>query len=173
MELCFQSRVLRSLGIAIFLFMTGRLTAQTALAITSAAAGTDRVTLELSLDSSSGIAPAALQWTFEYPPSAIRSITIQDGPALAAAGKTALCSGVASPVTCIAVGSNRELVPDGVVAMVTVVLDPGESTPAIEITDAMGVSAAGYEIPIVATSGTIIRSAHGGFRSPFRLRVTR
>ena len=67
-------------GAAMLPFLICGLPAQTnSLALSSAAAeagGT--VTLELSLHSS-GSRPVALQWTFQYPPSDINSIGVDDG----------------------------------------------------------------------------------------------
>jgi hypothetical protein len=138
-------------------FLIGGLYAQTTLVLSSATTTTEGASLELSLDSSSGVAPAAIQWTFQYPPSGIRSVEVVDGPVLEPVGKTVVCTGNAGAFTCMAVGFNAEPVPDGVVARVNIALDPIDSATTIDIVDALGVSAAGDPIEIVATGGTVTR----------------
>ena len=172
MNTCLNAAFRKLLGAALLLFLTSGLEAQTAILISSAMARAERIRMELSLDSSSGVSPAALQWTMHYP-STIRSITILDAPALTEAGKTVVCSGVASPITCIAVGLNDQPIPDRVVAMVNVLLNENADSATIDITDALGVSAAGYPIPVGAIKGTVSRGTRNGVRFPFRQRVPR
>jgi hypothetical protein len=141
--------------LAIIPFLIGGLHAQTTLALSPAAEG---ASLELALNSTSGVIPAAIQWIIQYPAAAIQSITVEDGPALTSAGKTVICAGDAGVFNCMVVGFNGELIPDGVIARVTVRLAADESAAAITITDALGVSAAGHPIPIDAKSGSVTRA---------------
>jgi hypothetical protein len=140
------------------LLVIGGVNAQTTLGLSSATATPDAATLELSLDSASGVTPAAIQWTIQYSPRAVRSLTVESDPLLASAGKAVVCAGDAAAYTCLAIGLNADLIPDGVVARITAVLAPGASAATITVTDALGVSAAGYAIPITALSGTITAS---------------
>lgn len=137
--------------------LIGGLYAQTTLVLSSATTTTEGASLELSLDSSSGVAPTAIQWTFQYPSSGIRSVEVVDGPVLEPVGKTVVCAGDAGAFTCMAVGFNAEPIPDGVVAMVNVALDPIDSASNINIVNALAVSAVGDPIAIAATGGMITR----------------
>lgn len=152
-----KTAICRSGWLAMIPFLTGGLYAQTTLVLSSATTTTESASLELSLDSSSGVTPAAIQWTFQYPSTSIRSIDIVDGPVLGPAGKTVVCAGDASAFTCMAIGLDAELIPDGVIATVNVALEPIDSTTAINIVDALGVSAPGDPIAIAATGGTVAR----------------
>src|SRR5580700_4667685 len=49
--------------------------------------------LDLSLFSPQGKGPAAVQWTFQFASSSVQNLTVDDGPALTSAGKTAICAG--------------------------------------------------------------------------------
>ena len=169
MPICFQAGWKLRLCLPLLPFLMPVLNAQTTLVLSSATATSlESASLELSLDSSDGVTPAAVQWTFQYPAAAIRSITVEDGPALVAAGKTVLCGGDASAYTCLAVGLNAELIPDGVVAKVIVELAPDENGGTLAFTDAIGVSAAGHPIPIYTKNGNVTRPA--GDRRPLPLR---
>jgi hypothetical protein len=138
------------------IFMISGLNAQTTLAFSSPIAARDAVTLELSLNSSSGVTPAAIQWTLQYPPAAFRSIIVEDGPILASSGKTIVCAGDATAYTCLVVGYNAEMIPDGVVARITVALAGSADTATITVSDSLGVSAGGDPIPIIATSVNVL-----------------
>ncbi len=113
---------------------------------TIAASGT--ATLDLLLYSARGSEPATVQWTFQYPSSSIQALTVDDGPALTSAGKTAMCSGDASAYNCLAVGTNTKAIGSGIIAKLTAVLAPGATTADILIKSPLGASAAGYLIPV-------------------------
>jgi hypothetical protein len=132
------------------------LNAQICLTLSSAASTPgESASLELSLDSSRETAPAALQWTLQYPPSAIRSLTVDDGPALTAASKTVMCTPNAAGYTCLAVGANARSIANGVIAKITAVLAPDTATAVIQVVNPLAASADGYFIPIVGRSGDI------------------
>ena len=125
------------------------LNAQTCLVLSPATIAADgTASMDLSLYSSSVEPPAAIQWTFRYPASSISSLTVDDGPMLTSAEKTAICAGDAAAYKCLAVGANAKTITNGVIAKVTAVLAPGASTATIQITNTLGASAAGYVIPI-------------------------
>lgn len=147
--------------VPLILWMAGGASAQTAtlsLSSASVAAGGTAV-LTLALDASAGVAPAAIQWTLQFPASAIGSVTVEDGPVPAAAGKTIICKSDAPAYTCLAAGLNAETMADGVVAFVTALLPPGVSEAVILVNDALGVSAGGDPIPITAAAGTVTIAA--------------
>jgi hypothetical protein len=128
---------------------TGGLAAQSCLVLSPASVSSGGVALlNLSLYSSPGTAPAAVQWTFQYASSDIHSLAVDDGPVLTSAGKTVMCSGNADAYNCLAVGFNSNAIASGVIAKVTAVLAPGATTPAISIARSLASSAAGNLIPI-------------------------
>jgi hypothetical protein len=133
------------------LLWTSGLAAETCLELSPATISPDgNASLRLSLYSSPGAAPAAVQWTFQYASSNIRSLTVDDGPMLTSAGKTAMCAGNAAAYNCLAVGANSNTIASGVIAMVTAVLARGASAAAISMANSQAASAAGYAIPISA-----------------------
>jgi hypothetical protein len=145
------------------LLMTSGLAAQTCLVLSPATTSPDGAqSMNLSLYSSPGTPPAAVQWTFEYASSNIRSLTVDDGPMLTAAGKMTMCAGSAAAYKCLAVGVNTNTIPSGVIAKVTAVLAPGASAAAISISNFLAASAAGNLIPsstkIVSATGVNISS---------------
>ena len=106
------------------------------------------VTLELSLFSLPGKAPAAVQWTLQYTSSNITKLIVDDGPALALARKTALCSGNANAYNCLVAGSNANAIGNGIVAKLTVGLVAGTAAAPISIYSPLGVSGEGYFVPV-------------------------
>jgi hypothetical protein len=135
---------------------TSGLSAQTCLVLSPATITTDHTAwLDLALYSSPGSAPAAVQWTFQYRSSNISSLTVDDGPMLTSAGKTAVCSGNAAAYNCLAVGHNTKTIANGVIAKVTAVLAPGATTAPVQITNPRAVSASGDRIPISWRTGPI------------------
>jgi hypothetical protein len=146
-------------GAALLPFLICGLQAQTnSLTLSSAAAESGgAVTLDLSLHSL-GARPVALQWTFQYPPSDISSIGVDDGPMITSTGKTVMCTGDATAYKCLIVGGNAKAIANGVVARVTAVLAPGIKETTIALRDALGTSANGTGIPISAVAGTITSS---------------
>jgi len=129
---------------------TGGLNAQTCLML-SPAAFTQRgtVVMDLTLYSARGAEPAAIQWTFQAP-SSITSLTVDDGPTLTSAGKTAICSGEASAYRCMAVGASAKTIANGVIAKLTAAFGFDGAIPTINIVDAIGASASGRPVPILA-----------------------
>jgi hypothetical protein len=107
--------------------------------------------LDLSLDAPSD-KPAALQWSFQYAQSVISSITVGDGPAIGAAGKTVVCAPNPSGYACVAEGLNANTLSSGVVARVTAVLAPGAINPSIQVLNPLAATREGYFMPISASS---------------------
>lgn len=131
------------------LLWPGGLSAQACLVLSPAnidSAGA--MSLTLSLYSSRRPAPAAVQWTFRYSSSTIQGLTVDDGPALTSAGKTAICDGDAAGYHCLALGANTNTIANGVIAKVVAVLAPGLTTAPIQIVDTLGASSEGYVLPI-------------------------
>lgn len=124
------------------------LNAQTYLMLSQPAITTDgTVLLDLSLFSSPGTEPAAIQWTFQYS-SNVSSVTVEDGPGLTLVGKTTICAGDKAAYNCLAVGANTKTIANGVIAKVTAILVPDASTATILISNSLGASSTGYLIPV-------------------------
>lgn len=125
--------------------------AQTCLIVSSAANSSNNHTalLDLAL-SRGGSSPAAVQWTFQYAPSGIRSLSVDDGPGLNAVEKTTTCAGDAATHNCLVAGRNTKTFRNGVIAKVTAWLSFDIRTAAIQITNPYAASADGLRIPIVA-----------------------
>jgi hypothetical protein len=104
---------------------------------------------QLLLNSSSA-SPSALQWTFRYSPAAIRSITVDDGPSLLAAGKTVTCAGTSPAYKCLAIGNNSSTIGAGVIAKVTAALTSAGSLPLLQLCAPVAASPGGDSIPISA-----------------------
>src|SRR4051794_27262442 len=103
----------------------GMLLAQSALTLSSSSASGGSASLALSLVSAGGAQPAALQWTLNYAPADVLSISAVAGAAAVAAGKSITCASSASSYTCILAGNNANVIADGVVANIAVTLTPG------------------------------------------------
>jgi len=138
----------------VILWISG-LSAQTCLVLSPATISPNHTALlDLSLYSSPGPAPAAIQWTFQYASSGISSLTLDDGPALTAAGKTAFCAGNAAAYNCLAIGLNTKTIANGIIAKVTAMLAPG-ATASIQIANPRGSSVSGNLIPMTARVLTV------------------
>jgi hypothetical protein len=155
----------------LLLFIPG-LNAQICLTLSTAAAPSGTVSLELSLNSSaSDPPPAALQWTLQFPASTIRSLTVDDGPSVTAAGKTVICAPNANGYTCLAVGGNLNTIGNGVIAKITAALAPDATAATIQVVNPLAASPEGYFIPIAARGGTITTanvSSDRRLRPPFK-----
>jgi len=146
-RVCMVGSALRSVALLGLLAVVSP--AQTCLVLSQPVIAADgTATMDLSLQSTGKLEPAGLQWTLQYLSSSVTRLTVEDGPKLTEAGKTAVCSGDGSGFTCLAVGANRKTIPNGVIAVLRATLASGATTPAITIKDAMGVAVDGFLIPI-------------------------
>ena len=144
--------------LCLILILASGLRAQLCLNLPTAAVapGESSVSMDFSLDSSADAPlPASLQWTLQYPQSAIRSLTVDDGPAVTASGKTVMCNANADGYNCLAVGSNTKTISKGVIAKITVVLAPEAASATIQVLNPFAASPEGYFIPITTRVGTI------------------
>ena len=124
--------------------------------------------MELSLFSERGSEPAAFQWTFQYDASNVVTLTVEDGPLLASAGKTTMCAGGAAAYTCMIAGANRKTIANGTIAKVTVTLGPAAPRPNILVKSPMGASSMGYLIQ-AASKVRVDAGAEGSFSCGPRL----
>lgn len=156
----------RSLQIALIALLAahGAAFGQIALGLSSASAAPgSTVTLNVSLSSAAGSAPAGLQWTFTYSDALVATVSAQAGPAAVSAGKSISCSGAPGAYQCLIWGMNTSPIPNGVVATITLgVSGAASGTAALQLDSAVGASAAGSSVPATATGGalTILSSAN-------------
>ena len=140
----------------LFALLIPGLKAQICLTLSTATAPSGTASLELSLNSSaSDPTPAALQWNLQFPSSAIRSLAVDDGPSVTAAGKTVICAPNANGYTCLAVGGNLNTIGNGVIAKITAALAPDAAAATIQVVNPLAASPEGYFIPIAARGGII------------------
>ena len=146
------------------LFWVTGIHAQTCLVLSHPVLGSSGTAkFDLSLRSVPGGRPAALQWAFQYSSSNIAALTVDDGPALAPAGKTTFCAGNSDSFNCLAVGLNANTIGDGIIAKVTATLAPGVDSANLMIKFAMGASPEGYLVSVIAISGA---AAYASCRPP-------
>jgi hypothetical protein len=149
-------------GVLLGLFLCTALCAQSCLVLSPATIGSDgTATFELSLYSPQGSPPASVQWTLHYSTAQISRLSVDDGPRLAPAGKTTFCNTAPSGFKCQAVGTNRNTIGNGPIALITAVLTPGTTKVDISMTDTMGASPQGYFVAISSQVMQTIRTAIG------------
>jgi hypothetical protein len=138
------------------LFFGNAASAQSSLTLSSATATAgSSVALPLSLVSTPGSEPAALQWTLEYPSASVASVSVTPGEAALAADKSVSCAGDAAAYICIVSGLNGNTIGNGTVAIVSVVLTQDAITGGIGVSNALGASPAGDPLVISPTGGTV------------------
>jgi len=99
---------------------------QVALSLGSASAIRGKsVSLDLTLATSGGAQPTALQWTMAYPASAVSSVSVTPGAAATAASKHVTCSSGTGKTMCIVFGVGDDTVGNGVLATATLNLATG------------------------------------------------
>jgi len=149
------------IGLLLFVLALGSVHAQTLNLNSASAVKGGTVSLNLSMNASSGSAVASLGWTLSYPPSDITSFNIVAGPALTAASKTLNCISTTGSLTCIASGMDTTTIGTGVVAVVTVTLALGTSntSDSISISNLMGAYPDGTLASVTGTGGIITLSS--------------
>ena len=129
---------------------------QSTLTLSSATApygGT--ASLTLSLASTAGNQPAALQWTLSYPSASTSTLLVNASPAVVAAGKSITCNAVSGGYACIAFGMNANAIPDGAVATVSVGLGSATVPVAVNLSGGVGATPTGDVIPVTGVGGTV------------------
>ncbi|HYW41807.1 MAG TPA: hypothetical protein VE959_03050 [Bryobacteraceae bacterium] len=105
----------------------------------------------LTLNSSTGTPPAALQWDV-IAPSGVTVTTEAAGAAAVAGGKTLSCSGV----RCLAWGLNSNAIPDGTVAVLSVSLSSAASgSLSVQLANVFAASPGGSSVAIQGQAGAI------------------
>jgi hypothetical protein len=146
-----RHHIMKSLRFCGILLSVSGVNAQTCLVLSPPVIATNgTVSLNLSLYSSPGKAPAAVQWTFQFASSGVKNLTVDDGPGLISAGKTAMCFGDAAAYNCMAAGMNAKTIANGIIAKLSAEIAPGSATAIILIKSAIGASSEGYVIPVIS-----------------------
>jgi hypothetical protein len=133
-----------------------------ALSSGTASPGTS-VSLALTLTSSGGTPPSAVEWTFSYSASDFTSVSVSIAGTAVAAGKVADCAaGASGRYTCLIYGMNSTAIADGKIATATftVSASTSNSTSVINVVNASSSSGSGGAIAITGQSGSVTIS-HG------------
>lgn len=132
------------------------------LSLSSGNATSGSATLTLSLTSSAGYEPAALEWEFSYPSGNVASVSAAAGTPLTAAGKTLSCyqDPVAGLFACVAAGTNSNIIANGAVASITFTMTSLASGTSVGLT-AIGSDGAGGVLNMAPTGGTITGAGSG------------
>jgi uncharacterized protein (TIGR03437 family) len=120
------------------------------------------ISLDLTLNA--GPTPIAdLQWTLNYVPADLASVTVAVGPAGTSAGKMVSCGDAAGAIQCLLVGLNQTSIPSGVVAHVTARIIQGtpSAISVIGLSDTLGASVAADAVPIGTQGSTLTISQPG------------
>ena len=122
------------------------------LSLSQSAGSPGSITLNLSLKTGSGQQPAGVQWTLSYSSADFTGIQVIAGPSATAAAKTVTCAGTSAAYKCLVAGDNDNVIPDGVLAIVSLTVSPGtpDTSSFVQLENAMGASPAGTLIPISA-----------------------
>jgi hypothetical protein len=115
------------------------------------------VTLDLSMDTSSGPAPSSVQWTLTYPATDFSSAAVTPAAAALGAGKSLSCTSVAGSSTCVLWGENNTAVTNGDVASIALVISPStqDTTSQVQISVPMAADSSGFPLMTAATGGTV------------------
>ena len=118
---------------------------------TAASPGT--VLLDVSLQSNSGQQPAGVQFTLSYSATDFTAIQVTAAQSTTAAGKSVDCFGNSSAYNCIVTGVNKNTIPDGVLAVVSLAISSttSDTTSFVQLQNPLAVSLAGTAIPISGT----------------------
>jgi len=113
------------------------------------------VTLSVSVPD--GTQPAGLNWTLQYPPSAIENLVVKAGPATIAAKKTLQCRSVSGTTKCVVFGLNRNTLASGTLATISFTAreGAGNSQPGIQVADVVVANLSGSPIRCVASNRSV------------------
>jgi hypothetical protein len=124
------------------------------LVLSPGAVSGSSASLNLTL-TSAGTQPAGIQWTLTYPSASILSVTGSAAVSATTAGKAISCAAATGTYTCLLVGLNSAVIPDGVVATLNVTLAAGISSATIGLTNTLGATAGGQSLVFTGTGITV------------------
>lgn len=116
------------------------------------------VSLPLSLSTSAGATPAALQWTLTYSATDFSGVTVTLGSSGASAGKSLACySPSAGRVACILSGMNKSVIPNGSVATAAFAVSrtTGSTSSTIQVSAPGASSPDGWSIGATSMGATV------------------
>ena len=115
------------------------------------------MSLTVSLTSTGGVQPAAIQWTMGYSTSSVTSVSVAAGSSLTAAGKSIMCSPNATGTICVAYGMNSNAISNGILATSTFQIAPGISVTSlpVQMTAVSASTSPGLPITGAGVGGTI------------------
>lgn len=113
--------------------------------------------VNLSMTTSGGALPVAVEWTMTYSVADVSVISASVAGTAVTAGKSIACTYGIGTATCIVYGMNQAVIGDGVVAQLAVTLTStttASSTPLV-ISSPLASDGSGYSIPATASGSTI------------------
>jgi hypothetical protein len=112
------------------------------------------LSVSISIAKQSGVAPAGLQWTLNYPASDLQLQQSAAGSAATAAGKTLNCSVTSGSTGCVLSGLNANTIADGVVASFTFKVPSGVSVTSTNAVVAQVTAVSAIGDPVAYLGGT-------------------
>jgi len=127
------------------------------LSLSPASGSSGIISLNLSLRSSGGQPPAAIQWTLAFSSDDFSAIQATAGPSATAAGKSVSCAGTSAAYTCVVVGLNANTIPDGVLAVISLTVSAStmDTRSFVQLENPVAATPSGASIPISA-AGTAV-----------------
>lgn len=157
-QLLKNRELFRTAVLCLPVLLAGSALGQTSLTLSSASlVQGSRTSLSLSLASTSGSRPAALQWVLMFPPTDVTAISAVVGISGKQAGKTVACQPGAGSYVCLLSGLNNTVLPDGVIAVVNVTTSSTASIVPIGVINAMGSTSDGLAMTVSGLAGTVTR----------------
>ena len=154
-----RARRLESTGLLLLSVIASPALAQQATVSVSSASSVPggTVSLNVSLASTGGAQPAAVQWTMSYSTSSVTSVSVTAGSSLTAAGKSVTCAPNATGTICVAYGMNLNAISDGILATATFQITPGTlvTSVSVQMTAVLASTAPGLPITGAGVGGTI------------------
>jgi trimeric autotransporter adhesin len=149
---------LRLVGVA-FMLLTVRVSslAQVSVNIASSSASAGGfASVNISLNSSPGIAPVVIEWTLNYSSSDLLGMNLQAATAATSADKELSCASSTGSVTCIVWAMNENVIANGVLATANFrVSSQAAASSALKITGTRAVTAAAANLGATGSQATL------------------
>jgi hypothetical protein len=111
------------------------------------AGGTGSV--NISLTTTSGTAPASVQWTLTYPSGTLSGLSVVASSAITAAGKSISCTNAANGTECILWGLDNSAIPNGIIATATFSVSASAAASVeLGVTSTAAASSSGLSLPV-------------------------
>lgn len=99
--------------------------------------------------------PAGIQFDLTYPAADVTMLSVSDGPAATAAGKTFTCAPSSGHVICVLAGINTNKMANGVIGVVSITTSSAPTSIPITLGNTLGASLAGDGIALSASGITL------------------